>query len=252
MNKKAVLAFAALLILVGVSVVIKQQAIAPTFLSDTQEPTKIYTSADSFDKTLHSTTEPTSIWVVVNKKSPLNPINFAPNDLTVPKVPLRLGRSEEQMQIRKPVEQSIIDMFNDAKKAGFSLSFGSGYRSSKLQKQFYDGYVKSYGRAEADRISARPGHSEHQTGLSFDVEITGKKCHLEKCLADTPDGKWIAENAHIYGFIIRYPQGKEAITGYDFEPWHLRYVGKELSSELRKQNISTLEEFFDIAGGPNY
>lgn len=244
------LAFAALIILVGISVIIKQKAVAPTF--DVLQPTKDPKAPVTFDKTQYSTTEPTSFWVIVNKLRPLTPISFAPNDLTVPDVPLRLGRSEEQMQIRKPVEQPIIDMFDSAKKAGFSLSFGSGYRSSKLQKQFYDGYVKSYGRAEADRISARPGHSEHQSGLTFDVEITGGKCHLEKCLADTPDGKWIAQNAHNYGFIIRYPQGKEAVTGYDFEPWHLRYVGIELANEMRSQNISTLEEFFDIAGGPDY
>jgi len=252
MKKKAVLALAALIVLVAGTIVIKQKASAPSQPATTKQQSTESSLPEGFNKTLYSNTDPNSIWVVVNKSEPLNPASYAPADLVVPDVPLRLSRTEEQMQIRKPVEQSIKDMFAAAKQSGFQLSFGSGYRSYKLQKQFYDGYVATKGRAEADRISARPSYSEHQTGLAFDVEITDKKCHLEKCLADTPDGKWIAGNAYKYGFIIRYPVGKESVTGYDFEPWHLRYVGMELAQVMQQQNISTLEEFFDIAGGANY
>jgi D-alanyl-D-alanine carboxypeptidase len=108
------------------------------------------------------------------------------------------------------------------------------------------------GQAEADRTSARPGYSEHQTGLAFDVEVSGGKCHLEKCLGETPDGKWVAANAYKYGFIVRYPEGKENVTGYDYEPWHLRYVGTDLASEMHTKSVQTLEEFFNISGGKNY
>lgn len=222
--------------------------------NDTQDPTPItpVKTPPQFDKNKYSTTDPASQWVVVNKQHPLSPTSYVPADLTVPTVPLRLSRTHEQMQIRKLVEQPIIDMFKDASSAGFSLSFGSGYRSFALQKQFYNGYVAQDGQASADRLSARPGYSEHQTGLAFDVEITGGKCHLEACLGDTPDGKWIAANAHKYGFIIRYVPGKESVTGYDYEPWHLRYMGVELATEMKNKNIQTLEEFFDITGGQSY
>ena len=205
-----------------------------------------------FDKKKFSTSQPDSLWVIANKQHPLEPSDYAPKDLVVPGVPLRLKASSEQMHIRGQVEEPMKDMFAAAKTAGFSLSLGSGYRSYQYQKTLYDGYVSSTGQAEADRTSARPGYSEHQTGLAFDVEATNMKCHLDKCLGDTADSKWIAANAYVYGFIVRYTQNKEGVTGYDYEPWHLRYVGVDLAKELRGKNIETLEEFFDVSGGKNY
>ena len=96
------------------------------------------------------------------------------------------------------------------------------------QKQLYDGYVAQMGQDEADKISARPGTSEHQTGLAFDVTLPSGECFLETCLGAMPEGEWIAANAYKYGWIVRYPEGKEDITGYSYEPWHLRYVGIEV------------------------
>ena len=206
----------------------------------------------SFDKTKFSLTDPNSLWVVVNKQHPLSPVSYVPNDLIAPSVSLRLAATAEQMQVRKTVEEPLRSMFADAQTAGFTLTLGSGFRSYALQKQFYNGYVSNQGQAEADRTSARPGYSEHQTGLSLDVGATGGKCHLDKCLGEMPDGKWIAANAYKYGFIVRYPNGKEDITGYDYEPWHLRYIGPELAAELNKQSITTLEEFFGVSGGKSY
>lgn len=229
----------------------KQTALGPENKNTGQQQTNT-TPPAGFDKTKYSTTDPASLWVIVNKQHPLSPTSYIPTDLLVPGVKLRLSGSEEQMQIRAVVEQPMKDMFNDAQTTGFTLSLGSGYRSYNLQKQFYNGYVSKDGQASADRLSARPGHSEHQSGLSFDVEITDMKCHLEKCLGETADGKWIAANAYKYGFIIRYPEGKEDITGYDYEPWHLRYVGVELATEMHNKNIQTLEEFFNVSGGKNY
>jgi D-alanyl-D-alanine carboxypeptidase len=114
-----------------------------------------------------------------------------------------------------------------------------------LQKQFYDSYVGQDGQEAADRYSARPGTSEHQTGISFDATSLSETCHLEICFETTPEGKWIAEHAHEYGFIIRYLKDKESVTGYQYEPWHLRYVGKELAAELKRTGL-TMEEFFGL------
>lgn len=197
-----------------------------------------------FDKTRFSIDELGSLWQIVNKNRPLA-ANYVPSDLIVPRVKLRLAASEEQMKFRKVAEDDLIKMFNAASEQGITLVFGSGYRSYSLQKQFYDSYVARDGQAAADRYSARPGTSEHQTGLSFDVTSTSGKCHLEICFADMKEGQWVKNYAREYGFIIRYPDSKEQITGYQYEPWHLRYVGRELAAELNKTD-QTLEEFFNL------
>ncbi len=251
--RKLLITISAIVLLVLVFVFwFKQTATSPAKKAGNNNQQTNQITPPSFNKTKHSTTTPESIWVVVNKQHSLNPTSYAPNDLVVPDVPLRLAASAEQMHIRKELEAPMKTMFADAKTAGFTLALGSGYRSYSYQKTLYDGYVRTMGQAEADRTSARPGHSEHQTGLAFDVEVTGAKCHLEKCLGETADGKWIAANAYKYGFIVRYTETKEDVTGYDYEPWHLRYVGVELAAELHKQNVETLEEFFNVSGGKNY
>lgn len=202
-----------------------------------------------FNKTQYSLTDPSSIWVIVNKQNPL-PLSYKP-DLTVPNVELRLDPSQEQMQINKTTEPALVEMFSAAKKDRINLVFGSGYRSSDLQKQFYDSYVASDGQAAADTYSARPGFSEHQTGFSADITSANGKCHLEICWENTNEGKWVRDNASKFGFIIRYKKGKDSITGYQYEPWHLRYVGKQLSAELTKTGL-TLEEFFRLSPAPDY
>lgn len=204
-----------------------------------------------FNKSLYSISEPGSPWWVVNKKRPL-PDGYVPPDLAVPDVKLRLGANAEQMQFSKSATPALIEMFNAAKQDNVALVFGSGYRSEALQRQFYNQYVAQDGQAAADRYSARPGTSEHQTGLSFDATANNGACHLEKCFEDTPEGSWLAANAYKYGFIVRYVEGKESITGYDYEPWHMRYIGKELAAEMHRTGIQTLEEFFDLPPAPSY
>ncbi|MEI7522514.1 MAG: M15 family metallopeptidase [Candidatus Saccharibacteria bacterium] len=201
-------------------------------------------------KESYSTTDPNSIWVVVNKKLAL-PNGFAPYDLVVPNVSLRLESTSMQMQVRQVIKADLEAMFAAAKKEGHSLMLSSGYRSVAYQKSLYDGYVVTQGLASADRSSARPGHSEHQTGLAFDVEPSNKRCELEQCFGDTPEGKWLAEHAANYGFIIRYGKDQEQLTGYEYEPWHLRYVGKNLASEL-VINSKTLEQYFNIEPALKY
>lgn len=205
---------------------------------------------ETFDKTKYSLTDSTSIWAVVNKKRPL-PKGFIPTDLTVPNVALRLAPSAEQMKIRLIAQTDLMDMFSSAKNEAVNLVFGSGFRSESYQKQLYEQYSSQSGQAQADTFSARPGYSEHQSGLAFDATAGSGKCPLEICFETTPEGIWIMNNAYRYGFVIRYQKGKEPITGYRYEPWHLRYVGKELASELNKTG-QTLEEFFGLENATQY
>lgn len=205
----------------------------------------------AFNASLYDIKDPTSLWFVANKHFAM-PTTYAPNDLVVLNVPLRLSASDQQMKIRTLASSDLQNLFTSAKTAGLQLEFGSGYRSAAYQKVLYDGYVSNMGRAEADRSSARPGHSEHQTGLALDFTRIDGKCHLEACFGDLQEGKWLAANAHLFGFILRYPSDKEAVTGYMYEPWHFRYVGSELANEMYKTGSTTLEEFFKLANANNY
>jgi D-alanyl-D-alanine carboxypeptidase len=204
-----------------------------------------------FNKNLYGLDEPGSPWWIVNKTRPL-PAGYVPPDLIVPNVKLRLAPNAEQMQFSKSALSSLEEMFEAARQNGVGLVFGSGYRSEAYQRTLYNGYVANDGQAAADKYSARPGYSEHQTGLSFDATASNGACHLEKCFSGTQEGKWLAANAYKYGFIIRYPVDKEFITGYDYEPWHMRYIGRELAIEMQNTGIQTLEEFFGLPDAPNY
>lgn len=139
----------------------------------------------------------------------------------------------------KTAEKAFYEMAEDAEKENISLRIVSGFRSYKKQSELYEGYCNERGQEKADTFSARPGHSEHQTGLAMDVNS------VYDSFAYTREAKWLAENCHRYGFIIRYPKGKEDITGYKYESWHIRYVGKELAEKLTAKNL-TLEEYFGI------
>ena len=127
----------------------------------------------------------------------------------------------------------------EAARSGLSLHIASGYRSYSYQAGLYDRYVRQHGQAAADRFAARPGHSEHQTGLALDVNSTSGS------FGSTPEGRWVRDNAHRFGFVVRYPEGKEHITGYMYEPWHLRHLGTELAATLHSQGL-TLEEYLGI------
>jgi D-alanyl-D-alanine carboxypeptidase len=205
----------------------------------------------SFDKKRYSLTDPTSGWVIINKQHPLQPKTYVPTDLAVPPVPLRVP-GNETMQLRAAPAGSLAAMFTAAKVAGLNLMLSSGYRSYAYQVSLYNGYVKSQGQASADAQSARPGFSEHQTGLAADVEPVTRTCELEVCFESTPEGKWVAANAYKFGFILRYTADKTAVTGYEYEPWHIRYVGTALSIQMHTEHIETLEEFFFVKGGATY
>ncbi|WP_244304711.1 M15 family metallopeptidase [Leucobacter viscericola] len=211
----------------------------------TAEPTK--PAEPAFDKTAHSVDDPMSIWVVSNKLRPLNPIDFEASDLVIP-----AGVENEFNQpLREPAARAAEAMTAAAADAGVPVRIISAYRDYGTQVALYNSYVARDGQAAADTYSARPGHSEHQTGLVIDLDDHGS-CYLMGCFGETPAGKWLAEHAAEYGFIVRYPEGKEAITGFMPEPWHFRYVGPELAAEMRSTGIVTLEEFFDLPAAPGY
>ena len=139
----------------------------------------------------------------------------------------------------------LWEMIRDAESEGIKLWMTSGYRSWYDQQYIYNGYVSEDGQEAADRYSARPGHSEHQTGLAYDLN------DLSHDFGDTPEGKWVADNCHKYGFIVRYPKEKENITGYIYEPWHIRYIGVEKATEVYESGLC-LEEFLGITSVYSY
>jgi len=171
------------------------------------------------------------------------PEDYAPEDLVTVEVPTCLPNPEIR-QLRKEASEALFDMFEAAKKDDIYLVARSGYRSYLTQVSLYDGYVNNYGQEYADKYSALPGQSEHQTGLAMDITAESVGLQLEDSFGDTNEGQWVNAHAHEYGFIIRYPEGMESITGYLYEPWHLRYLGVELASLVWESGL-TLEEYFE-------
>lgn len=137
------------------------------------------------------------------------------------------------------VKAAFSRMQQDAKKEGLNIYISSGFRSYNTQVSVYNRYVKQDGQALADTYSSRPGHSEHQTGLCFDLNS------IDDSFGYTPESAWVDKHAHEYGFIVRFPNGKDAYTGYQYEPWHLRYVGTEWAEKIYSSGLS-LEEYFGI------
>lgn len=204
--------------------------------------------APAFNKTQHSLDDPASPWVIVNKQRPLNPIDYAPSLIT-PDVPLKYDAGNDESKLNPETAQALTDMFEAAKSDGVELIFVSGYRSHSYQEHLFNYFVGLQGEETALQQSAKPGHSEHQTGWAADVGALSRECEIETCFGDTAEGKWVAEHTHKFGFVIRYPQSATNITGFDYEPWHLRYVGKDLAAEL---NTQTMEEFFGLPAAPQY
>jgi len=211
--------------------------------SPSSSPSPTPTPTPTFDKAKFSTTDPNSDWVLVDKQRPLNPKNYAP-----PLAPLNLPGYKGQM--RPEAAAALQKMFADyhaQSPTGDQLTVVSPYRSYADQVSVYNGWVQRLGQAQADRQSARPGFSEHQTGLAVDIDTA-----TNEGFGTTAAGQWLAQNSWQYGFVVRYQQGQEAITGYEYEPWHFRYVGVELSTELHKEGFPSLETFFGYPPAPNY
>lgn len=186
---------------------------------------------------------PLNIMVLVNKEFAL-PDHYAPKDLVRSKVEYSFGNQDiEQAYLRKEAAHALEKMFADAKSNGVELFAVSGYRSYDTQTGLFNAEVDRVGKEKAIQAVALPGQSEHQTGLTMDISGKSVQLGLVENFGEMPDGKWLAENAHRFGFILRYPKGKEAITGYQYEPWHFRYVGEEAATQIYKHQL-TLEEYF--------
>jgi zinc D-Ala-D-Ala carboxypeptidase len=220
----------------------------PTPVPTIETPTPTPTPTPTFDITSKSIDDPSSSWVIVDKLRPLDPRDYAAPDLIA--VPTHKVYAAV---LRKRASDSLVKMF-DAYEAetGKQMTIQSAYRSYASQKRIFEGYVASEGRKKAERGSARPGYSEHQTGLAVDIGTIPAKCVISECFGSTNQGKWLAKNAWEYGFVLRYPKDQEAITGYIYEPWHYRYVGKELAKEFHDTGAVTLEEFFGLPAAPDY
>ncbi|MFB9797984.1 D-alanyl-D-alanine carboxypeptidase family protein [Arthrobacter citreus] len=180
--------------------------------------------------------------VVVNKQRPLSPVSYAPDDLV----------NVDGQQLRETAASAFLQLRDAAASDAVGLTALSGYRSYESQARLYDGYTTQYGQAVADTVSARPGHSEHQTGLAVDIAAPDGACSLQACFGDTAAGDWAAENAHRFGFIIRYPDGASASTGYAFEPWHLRYVGPDVAQSMHDHSSATLEDYLGLPPAADY
>lgn len=182
---------------------------------------------------------PTAVTVIVNKKHCINPPSWAPSDLTYV--------ANTGYVLRNIAATHLEAMMNAAAAAGVPFSLTSAYRSYDSQVVTYNNWVRVNGsQAAADTVSARPGFSEHQTGLAADLKTDG--CVLE-CFAGTAQYTWLTQHAAEYGFIERYPPQLTAITGYSPEAWHWRYVGKETATAMKARGIQTLETYFNISGG---
>jgi zinc D-Ala-D-Ala carboxypeptidase len=186
---------------------------------------------------------PTNSMALVNKQFAL-PENYSPNDLIRPNIEFSFGNVDiEKSYLRKKAAYALEKMFTEAKKSGVELMAVSGYRSYQRQVEIFDAEVNRIGIEQAVLVVANPGFSEHQTGLAMDISSQSANLDLTEEFGDTLEGKWLEENAHLFGFILRYPKGKESITGYQYEPWHFRYVG-EIAAPIIFANNITLEEYF--------
>ena len=183
-----------------------------------------------------------SIEVVVNKERNLSD-DYVPSDLVkITDVPTCLENPEVN-QLRKSAADALTKMFEAAMdEIEVQLYARSGYRSYNTQVALYNGYVSNHGKEAADKFSAKPGQSEHQTGLAMDITSDSVNLQLTEDFGDTDEGIWVSENAHRFGFIVRYQKGKEDITGYMYEPWHVRYVGEDLATKVYESGL-TLEEY---------
>lgn len=178
-----------------------------------------------------------SPWIVVNKRVGIG--EYTPKQLS----------DDSSVRLKKPAAERFSTMVKAAARDGVSLWGASSYRSYGDQKRLFDSYVHADGRKDAQAFSAKPGHSEHQTGLA--VDVASQKCTVQACFAKTEAGRWVARHAAAYGFVVRYPKDTQGVTGYIYEPWHLRYVGTWLAGYLSSSHTKTLEQAFDLEPANN-
>ncbi|WP_411167420.1 M15 family metallopeptidase [Clostridium sp. MB05] len=180
--------------------------------------------------------------ILVNKNNPIKS-NYEPNDLVVPSIRFQRVGDGMVKYVRTDATIALEKLFKAAKKDGINLLAISGYRSYAYQETVYKNEVNNVGETQANRYVAKPGESEHQTGLAMDV-LADEYRTLDEGFENTESFRWLQNNMSKFGFILRFPKGKENITGYAYEPWHIRYVGEEASTEIMKKGL-TLEEYIN-------
>lgn len=190
---------------------------------------------DFFYKKVKDIKNPDSLMVLVNKLNRLQS-NYVPHDLEQ----ISLNYATNNKILRKEAKENFEKLSSDAKKIGYSIIAVSAYRDYDYQENLFNNYVKEKGENYALKCSAKAGHSEHQTGLS--VDVMGSNNDYDQ-FEKSKEFDWMKNNSYKYGFILRYPKGKEYITGFKYEPWHYRYVGKDIASIIYTEGI-TLEEYY--------
>lgn len=194
--------------------------------------------------------EPGRTWVVVNKRHPLTPLDHWPTPQARPETTRIIAGG----YLRADVAAALDELSAAAREAGVgTIAVSSGFRPYSFQVDTYRGHVAARGQAGADARSARPGHSEHQTGLAVDVvACDAGGCGTHDGFGGSAQGRWVGEHAWRFGFVVRYQPDRTHITGYASEPWHLRYVGTELAAAYHEGGFTTLEEFFGLDPAPDY
>jgi len=204
-----------------------------TNLTDDEVITRVNMGLDNeFYTNIRESNLDDGLLVLCNKYNKL-PKNYVPKLVTMDKKYSTGGK------LHPEAYEAFKKMVNDAKKDGIIIYNVSAYRSYNTQSYIYKNYANRDGVIKADTYSARPGHSEHQTGLATDINTASSSSHFE----NTKEYGWLIKNSYKYGFILRYPKGKEYITGYKYEPWHYRYVGTQAADYIYKNNI-TFEEYY--------
>jgi len=154
--------------------------------------------------------------------------------------------TNQNLKVKREAYDAYLAMLADAKAEGLNFCICSAYRGFEVQESLYYNSLAANGKEYTDKMFAYPGRSEHHTGYAIDITSASMNWGLSQNYAEYPDGAWIAEHCSDYGFIIRYPKGKEDITGYMYEPWHIRYVGIDIAKEITEAGI-TFEEYLGVA-----
>ena len=191
---------------------------------------------NNYYKDIKLITEPDIYLVLVNKEFKL-PNDYVPSNLEI----ISNEYANDNKYLRKEAKEAFEKLSGDAKELGYKVIAVSTYRDYNYQDRLYNEYVSDKGIDYADQCSARPGHSEHQTGLA--VDVMGSNDDYDE-FENSIEFEWMKNNSYRYGFILRYPKGKEKITGFKYEPWHYRYVGSDVAKVIYEENI-TLEEYYD-------
>lgn len=205
------------------------------------------------DSKAYSVDKYNSLWVVVNKQRPLSYLKYVPKTLSTPPFKYPATHNPYGVQLTKDAGIALVAMAKAmAESGGGTLVASSGYRSYVTQVAVHERQVARFGLQAGEALAARPGYSEHQTGLAVDVYAAGQSCRIYTCFANTVAGKWLAKNSYKYGFVVRYQQNQAPVTGYQYEPWHLRFVGKDLAGEFNAVKAKSLEAFFKLPAAPSY